>query len=115
MAHVQPSFRTRPTVAFCLAILLLAGGCSGGSGDGGGSSSSSSGAVTLTYSSGRIMATGHYEPESTTRTGEWCEYFDVDGSPQQWRRTFNAGAWDHSQDWREWNIDGSVRNDASDR
>jgi hypothetical protein len=111
MPHAHHPFRARSTAALCLAILLLAAGCSGGGGDG----SSSGGAVTLTYPSGRIMATGHYEPGTTIRTGEWREYFDQDGSPQQWRRSYTAGAWDRSRDWREWNADASVRNDASDR
>jgi hypothetical protein len=91
------------------ALGLLLASC--GSGGGGGSSSNS---VTLTWPSGRIMAQGAYEPGTTTRTGVWTEYFDQAGSPQQWRKTYVGGTWDKSQDWREWNADGSIRNDWGD-
>ena len=103
------------TVLLLLTVLaaVLMAGCGGGGG--GGSDSGSSGTVTLTYPSGRIMAVGQYEPGTTTRTGEWKEYFDQDGSPQQWRKTYVSGLWDQAKDWREWNADGSIRNDVSDR
>jgi hypothetical protein len=73
--------------------------------------------VTLYYPSGRIMAQGAYLPGSTTRTGEWREFFDRDGSPPQWRRVYVAGVWDPkaSNDWQEWNPDGSIRMDGTDR
>jgi hypothetical protein len=73
--------------------------------------------VTLYYPSGRIMAQGAYLPGSTTRTGEWREFFDRDGSPPQWRRVYVAGVWDPkaSSDWQEWNPDGSIRMDGTDR
>lgn len=93
------------SVTVMLGLLLAA--CGGG---GGGSDNS----VTLTYPSGRIMAVGEYVPGTTTRTGVWTEYFDQNGSPQQWRKTYVNGTWDQSKDWREWNADGSIRNDASD-
>lgn len=92
------------------SLLLVA--CGGGGGGGGGSSSTT---VTLTYPSGRIMAVGTYEPGTTTRTGLWKEYFDQDGSPQQWRKTYAGGTWDQTKDWREWNADASIRNDWTDR
>ncbi len=92
-----------------LVVLLVCTSCGGGGGDSGTSTT-----VTLTYPSGRVMATGQYEPGTTTRSGEWQEYFDQDGSPQQWRRTYTAGTWDQTRDWREWNADASIRNDASD-
>jgi hypothetical protein len=60
------------------------------------------------------MATGTYAAGTTTRTGVWQEYFDLDGSPQQWRKTYVGGTWDETKDWREWNADGSIRNDWSD-
>lgn len=94
------------TVVF--ALLLVA--CGGGGGGGGGSGNN----VTLTYPSGRIMAVGEYAPGTTTRTGIWKEYFDQAGSPQQWRKTYVGGSWDQTKDWREWNADGSIRNDVTD-
>jgi hypothetical protein len=103
--------KMRLTASALLVTLALAG-CGGGSGGGG---SQASGTVTLTYPSGRIMAVGQYQPGTTTRTGEWMEYFDQAGSPPQWRRSFTDNTWDRAQDWREWNPDGSVRNDAGDR
>jgi hypothetical protein len=103
---LRPS--TLPTVTVVLGLLLAA--CGGGGGGGGDSKDS----VTLTYPSGRIMAQGDYAPGTTTRTGVWKEYFDQDGSPQQWRRTYVDGTWDHARDWREWNADGSIRNDGAD-
>lgn len=95
-----------------LLVPLVLGGCGGGS-DGG--SNQSSGTVTLTYPSGRVMAVGQYQAGTTVRTGEWVEYFDQAGSPPQWRRSYSDNAWDRNKDWREWNADGSVRNDAGDR
>jgi hypothetical protein len=92
-----------------VAIAALIAGCGG---DGGGGPDTS---VTLSYPSGRIMAVGAYEPGTTTRTGVWKEYFDQAGSPQQWRKTYIGGIWDKTRDWREWNADGSVRNDITDR
>lgn len=102
--------KMRLTVSVLLVSLALVG-C-GGSGGGG---SQGSGTVTLTYPSGRVMAVGKYVPGTTTRTGEWLEYFDQPGSPPQWRRSFTDNTWDQVKDWREWNADGSVRNDAGDR
>lgn len=110
--------RTHPVAFLILLVLTITGavllsGCGGGGG--GGADSSSSATVTLTYPSGRVMAVGQYEPGTTTRTGQWKEYFDQPGSPQQWKRSYTSGTWDKAKDWREWNADGSIRNDASDR
>ncbi len=109
MHHHPARYLTLLTATVVFAVLLTA--CGGG---GGGGDSGSSGTVTLTYPSGRIMAVGQYEPGTTTRIGEWKEYFDQDGSPQQWRKTYVSGSWDQTKDWREWNNDGSIRNDVSD-
>jgi hypothetical protein len=94
-----------------LSLVLAACGSGGGGGSGGGSTSNT---VTLYYPSGRVMAVGDYAPGTTTRTGEWKEYFDENGSPLQWRKNYANGSWDQAKDWREWNTDGSIRNDASD-
>lgn len=104
-------FRSLTLLGATIVAGLLLASCGGG-GDGGGSSSST---VTLTYPSGRIMAQGTYEPGTTTRTGVWTEYFDQNGSPQQWKKTYVGGTWDQAKDWREWNADGSIRNDFTDR
>ena len=107
--RIHPA-RSLTALAATLVVGLMLASCGGGGGGGG----SSSNTVTLTYPSGRVMAVGAYEPGTTTRTGEWKEYFDEDGSPQQWRKTYVGGSWDQTKDWREWNTDGSVRNDVSD-
>lgn len=109
MHHHPARSLTLLTATVVFALLLTA--CGGG----GGGDSGSSSTVTLTYPSGRIMAVGEYESGTTTRTGEWKEYFDQNGSPQQWRKTFVSGSWDKAKAWREWNADGSIRNDVSDR
>ena len=93
-----------------IPILLLAG-CGGG----GGASPADDAPVVLYHPSGRIAATGHVARGTTTRVGEWEDYFDLDGSPLQTRRIFIAGTWDQSRDWREWNADGSIRSDRMDR
>lgn len=100
------------SVTILIAVLLALAGCGGGGGGGGASSGPAT--VTLTYPSGRIMAVGTYAPGTTTRSGEWQEYFDEAGSPQQWRRSYVDGTWDPVKDWREWNADGSIRNDVGD-
>lgn len=102
--------RLLTVLAIAIALALPLASCGGGGGGG-----SSSNTVTLTYPSGRIMAQGAYEPGTTTRTGVWTEYFDESGSPQQWKKTYVAGTWDQTKDWREWNPDGSIRNDWTDR
>jgi len=103
--------RSLTLLAATVALGLLLAACGGG---GGGGDSTSSNTVTLTYPSGRIMAVGEYEPGTTTRTGVWKEYFDENGSPQQWRKKYVTGSWDQTKDWREWNADGSIRNDVTD-
>jgi hypothetical protein len=105
--HIHPA-RSLTLLTATVVLGLFLASCGGGGGSG------SNNSVTLTYPSGRIMAVGEYEPGTVTRTGEWKEYFDQNGSPQQWVRTYVSGTWDQTKDWREWNADGSIRNDLSD-
>ena len=100
-------------LALAVALIVVLTSCGGGGG-GGDTSAPTSKVVTLTYPSGRIMAVGEYESGTTTKTGSWKEYFDQDGSPQQWQRNYSAGTWDKSKDWTEWNADASIRDDKSD-
>jgi len=95
----------------CLIVTLAGCGSDGGGGD---TSAPTSNVVTLFYPSGCIMGVGEYEPGTTTKTGTWKEYFDQDGSPQQWQRSYSAGTWDKNKDWTEWNADASTRDDKSD-
>ncbi len=100
-------------LALAVILIVVLASCGGGGG-GGDSSAPTSKEVTLTYPSGRIMAVGEYEPGTTNKTGSWKEYFDQEGSPQQWLRNYTAGTWDKSKDWTEWNADASIRDDKSD-
>ncbi len=95
----------------CLSICCLSA-CGGGSSDG--AADAATMPVTLAYPNGRIMAVGQFATGTTTRVGTWQEYFDAPGSPQQWRRSYVGGTWDMTQDWREWNVNSSIRNDAGD-
>lgn len=98
----------------CLVVSLCClTACGGGGGDDAAGTSTTP--VTLSYPNGRVMAVGQYVSGTTTRVGNWQEYFDAPTSPQQWRRAYVDGTWDQSQDWREWNADASIRNDAGDR
>ncbi len=101
-----------------LMTTMLFSACGGGGGGGGGGTTAPSGttAVTLYYSpSGRIAAQGFYTTGTTTKVGTWTEYFDQDGSPKQWDRSYNNGVWNESAAWREYNADGSTRDDWTDR
>ena len=106
-----------PRTLFSGGILLIIGCLSacGGGDDGEATAEASTTPVTLSYPNGRLMAVGQFTTGTTTRVGIWQEYFDAPASPQQWRRTYVADTWDQSQDWREWNDDLSIRNDAGDR
>jgi hypothetical protein len=98
--------------AVAILVLLLAS-CGGG----GDAAAPLAGAtpVTLYHPSGRIAAQGFQAAGTTTRVGIWREYFDLVGSPRQWDRSYAAGTWDRAVAWREFNADGSTRNDWSDR
>lgn len=109
--RIHPA-RSLTLLSATVVLGLLLAACGGGGGGGGSGSDTT---VTLTYPSGRIMAVGEYAPGTTMRTGVWTEYFDQNDSPQQWRKTYVNGSWDQTKDWREWNADGSIRNDVSDR
>lgn len=104
-------------IAFLGAIILvvLLAACGGGGGDGGAAAPAGATPVTLYHPSGRIAAQGFHLTGTTTRVGAWEEFFDQPGSPRQWRRRYADGAWDRASAWREFNADGSTRNDWTDR
>ena len=97
--------------AFAILLSII---CACGGGGDGGSAPSAGTPVTLYYPSGRIAAQGFYADGTTTRTGAWTEYFDQAGSPKQWNRSYAAGVWDQAAAWREFNADGSTRDDRGD-
>jgi hypothetical protein len=105
------------TGVIMIALLFSACGGGGGGGGGGGTTAAPSGTtpVTLYHPSGRIAAQGFYTTGTTTRVGTWAEYFDLDGSPKQWDRSYANGVWNESVAWREFNADGSTRDDWTDR
>lgn len=104
-------------LAWTGAIFFLLAAC-GGSGTSGGNKDGNDGtngvATTTYYPSGRIAATGLSVPGTATKLGEWQEYFDAADSPPQFIKTYAAGSWDKNQRWREWNQDGSIRDDWTD-
>jgi hypothetical protein len=95
-------------------LVLLLASCGGGGGDGAAPPAGAT-PVTLYHPSGRIAAQGFFAPGTTTRVGTWREFFDLAGSPRQWDRSYAGGAWDRAAAWREFNADGSTRNDWTDR
>ena len=114
---MKTSLRHDAILGSCLVLLLA--GCGGGGGGGSDAGPTVTGpttttTVTLYHQSGRMAATGTVLAGTTIKTGVWSEYFDVEGSPRQWQRSYTQDTWDTAKDWREWNADGSVRNDASD-
>ncbi len=101
-------------IMVCVVLMLLVAACGGG-GDAGAPAPSGVTPVTLYYPSGRIAAQGFYAEGTTTRVGAWNEFFDQGGSPKQWDRSYTSGSWDQAVAWREFNADGSTRNDWTDR
>jgi hypothetical protein len=52
---------------------------------------------------------------TVVRHGAWVEYFADPANTKQWDRTYVDGAASSAGPWTEWNADGSIRYDASDR
>lgn len=107
-----------PTPIIIAVITLMISACGGGGGgDAGAAVTPPSGAtpVTLYHPSGRIAAQGWYAAGTTTRVGAWNEFFDQNNSPKQWDRSYANGSWNQAVAWREFNADGSTRNDWTDR
>lgn len=109
--------RNSGLIITAVLVLLLSACGGGGGGDAGTAVTPPTGAtpVTLYHPSGRIAAQGFYTTGTTTRVGVWNEFFDQNGSPKQWDRSYANGSWDQAVAWREFNADGSTRNDWSDR
>lgn len=106
-----------PVIALALGLTLA--GCGGGGGGGGGSgqgaTSPATQPVTIFYASGRIEAEGYHLAGTTTRTGHWRIRFDDPSGQVQWEGDYADGVIDASKPWREWNADGSIRVDSTDR
>lgn len=71
--------------------------------------------VTLHHVSGRVSASGFVLAGTTIRTGAWTTYFDDESGQRQWDGHYRDGAVDGGKPWQEWNLDGSIRFDSSDR
>ena len=99
----------------CLILLpfLLLTACGAGGSSSGGTTAIQT--VTHYYASGRIQDTGQIVTATGKRTGTWTTYHDLDGSPLQFTGDYVDGALDVTKAWKEWNADGSVRADSSDR
>lgn len=101
----------RPSLFMPLISSALMTACGGG--DGAGQESAPPRIVTEYYASGRPAATGTLS--GAVRTGPWVEYHDADGSPRKWEGAYAHGIIDTSAFWCEWNADGSIRADQTDR
>lgn len=107
-----------PRTLFILLPFLLLTACGSGGGSGGSSGGGEVPAiqtVTRYYTSGRVQETGTIVTASNRRTGTWTAYHDVDGSPLRFTGDYADDHLDATKPWREWNVDGSVRVDSSDR
>jgi len=106
----------RPAL-LALAVVLIAG-CGGGS-SAGSTSSASAGPLRMVeqrHANGQLAAQGTVLDESgggSLRHGQWQTWFDH--GQLRWKGDYRRGAIAADQPWREWNADGSVRDDAGDR
>ncbi len=107
MRHVLPTL--------CFLVCAGCGSGGGGGGDDAAPAASATTPVVTRYASGRIHEQGQVVTGTDVRTGTWTRHFDADGSPLQWRGSYTAGAIDTALPWTEWNQDGSVRVDSTDR
>ena len=101
-----------------LLPLLFLAACGSGGGGGGSSDAGTTPAVQIVtryFASGRIQETGPIITATGQRTGTWTVYHDANGSPLRFTGDYADDTLDASKAWTEWNSDGSVRADASDR
>ena len=99
-----------------LAVLVLLAGCGGGSSAGKASSSAGAGLrqVEEHHPNGRLAAKGTVIDEGSLalRHGTWKTWHD--NGQIRWEGEYRRDAIDQDKHWREWNADGSIRDDASD-
>lgn len=115
----------KPILVALLGIGLIAAfaGCGGGSYD----DTTIPPASTLVkqeinYPDGLVQETGAVQTGTSIREGEWWGYYDASSSTPtngiyqkpQWRKWFRQGQWIQTEPWREWNQDGSIRDDYTD-
>lgn len=113
-----------------LSSLLVLSGCGAGGGDGGDAPAS-----TPTLTDQTVIVTTWYDTPTNTQVastgpvlvdsagnatdlkqGAWTFHFPPDqGGGRSLIRTFHQGVWDQGRPWTEFNADGSVRVDATDR
>ena len=105
-------------LTLALAVLVLIAGCGGGSSAGQASSSASAGAglreVEEHHPNGRLAAKGTVMDEGSLalRHGAWQTWHD--NGQIRWEGEYRRDAIAQDRHWREWNADGSIRDDASD-
>jgi hypothetical protein len=100
-------------IAVFAAFSFALAGCSGGKG--GSSSSVPNSSVTEVrkyYTNGQLKEHGFVVTGTTTKTRDWVFYFD--NGQKRWEGTYAAGVVDDDKHWREWNQDGSIRDDQTD-
>ena len=129
MFHQPRSFPpVWPQLPILGLLLVLVASCGGGGGGGGSSPDPAPG-------SGRMQVTSYWDAPANTAIKETGEVaLNTSGAPTdrkegRWEFTFAPasgggrqatlvyvqGVWDRTQQWREWNADGSIRNDWQDR
>lgn len=105
----------RPLLILLPILFLTACGSGGGGGSSDTGTTPAIQTITRYYTSGRIQETGEIITASNKRTGTWTAYHDVDGSPLRFTGEYVDDRVDPTKPWSEWNADGSVRVDSSDR
>jgi hypothetical protein len=74
------------------------------------------------YPNGMIIEKGLVQTGTDIQEGEWWSYYNEASATQwgginqkpKWRRWFKTGVWVQDEPWREWNQDGSIRDDYTD-
>lgn len=95
-------------------VLLAACGSAGGSGAGTPNRDEGLRVVEKRYDNGQLAEQGTVldTPQGALRHGQWRFWFR-DGD-LRWQGSYVRDAIDGARPWREWNDDGSVRNDWRD-
>ncbi len=98
------------------AVLILVVGCGGGSAKPSTAATPDAGLrqVEEFHPNGQLAAKGTVLDEGSLarRHGRWRTWFD--NGQMRWEGDYRRDAVDQGQHWREWNADGSIRDDSSD-
>lgn len=105
----------RPALPALLAMVGALAGCGGGA-SAAPETDAAAGmrVVEQRYASGQLAAQGTVLDEGSTalRQGRWRTWFE--NGQLRWEGEYRRDAVDTARPWREWNADGSVRDDSGD-